>query len=200
MSTTDPEPGQISQVVLSIVSKGRENKSLSSLTPRLVRNDVEKELGLPKNTLDVPKYKDIVKRAINDAMQSEQPPGASASRDRKTGKTGSILKAGQSGGRSSLSKSAKSKVISDSDSAAEPTPSTSRSNVKLDMSAHADEESEPVRPSSKAKSKPVSGVAKRSSPATKTAQSGPKRKRVSAPIVLQVHNPTNPFQTPLISS
>ncbi|KAH9024965.1 hypothetical protein EDB84DRAFT_1505661 [Lactarius hengduanensis] len=175
MSTTDPEPGQISQVVFSIVSKGRENKSLSSLTPRLVRNEVEKELGLPKNTLDVPKYKDI---------QSEQTPGASASRDRKTGKTGSIPKAGQSGGRSSLSKSAKSKeVISDSDSAVEP---TSRSNVKLDMSAHADEESEPVRPSSKAKSsKPVSGVAKRSSPATKTAQPGPKRKRVSAPIVLQ---------------
>ncbi|KAH9034582.1 hypothetical protein EDB85DRAFT_994532 [Lactarius pseudohatsudake] len=135
MSTTDPEPGQISQVVFSIVSKGRENKSLSSLTPRLVRNEVEKELGLPKNTLDVPKYKDIVKRAINDAMQSEQTPGASASRDRKTGKTGSIPKAGQSGGRSSLSKSAKSKeVISDSDSAVEP---TSRSNVKLDMSAHA---------------------------------------------------------------
>ncbi|KAH9057449.1 hypothetical protein EDB87DRAFT_1099126 [Lactarius vividus] len=117
-------------------------------------------------------------------MQSEQTPGANASRDRKTGKTGSIPKAGQSGGRSSLSKSAKSKeVISDSDSAAEPTPSTSRSNVKLDMSTHADEESEPARPSSKAKSsKPVSGVAKRSSPATKTAQSGPKRKRVSAPI------------------
>ncbi|KAH9074919.1 hypothetical protein EDB83DRAFT_1880588 [Lactarius deliciosus] len=58
---------------------------------------------------------------------------------------------------------------------------TSRGNVKLDMSAHADEESEPVRPRSKAKSsKPVSGVAKRSSPATKAAQSGPKRKRVSS--------------------
>ncbi|KAI9440823.1 hypothetical protein H4582DRAFT_1498347 [Lactarius indigo] len=183
MSAIDPEPGQISQVVFSIVSKGRENKSLSSLTPRLVRNEVEKELGLPKNTLDVPKYKDIVKRAINDAMQSEQTQGTSASRGGKTGKNGSISKAGQSG-RSSLSKSAKSKeVISDSDSAVEPTPSTSRSNVKLDMSAHADEESKPVRPSSKAKSsKPLSGVAKRSSPATKTAQSGPKRKRVSASI------------------
>ena len=86
MSTTDPQPGQISQVVFSIVSKGRENKSLrsvsvfyltpprrcdtahSSLTPRLVRSEVENVLGLPKNTLDVPKYREIVKHAINDAM------------------------------------------------------------------------------------------------------------------------------------
>ena len=40
----------------------------SSLTPRLVRHEVEKELGLPKNKLDAPKYKEIVKRAIDDAM------------------------------------------------------------------------------------------------------------------------------------
>ncbi len=40
----------------------------SSLTPRLVRYQVEKELGLPKDALEVPKYKEILKCAINDAM------------------------------------------------------------------------------------------------------------------------------------
>ncbi|KAI9458425.1 hypothetical protein BJY52DRAFT_1186904 [Lactarius psammicola] len=185
MSTTDLQLGQISQVVFSIVAKGKKNNSLNSLTPRLVRNEVEKELGLSKNTLDVPKYKEIVKRAINDAMQSGQTQGESASGDRKkTGKNSSTPKAGESG-RSPLLKSAKSKeIISDSDSGVEPTPSTSRSNVKSGLSAHADEESEPVRSSSKAKSSKVaSGAAKRSSAATKTAQPEPKRKRASAPIV-----------------
>lgn len=188
MSTTDPQPGQISQVVFSIVSKGRENKSLSSLTPRLVRSEVENELGLPKNTLDVPKYREIVKRAINDAMQSKQNPGASASKEKKKGETGSARKAVESG-RSSLSKSAKSKeVISDSDSAAEPAPSPSRSNVKT--SANADEKSKPVRPNSKTKpSKTVSAAAKPSSPDAKAAQSGPKRKRASAPIVQSDSDP-----------
>ncbi|KAN0132810.1 hypothetical protein V8E53_009481 [Lactarius tabidus] len=184
MSTTDPQPGQISQVVFSIVSKGRENKSLSSLTPRLVRSEVETVLGLPKNTLDAPKYKEIVKHAINDAMQSKQTPGASASKERKRVETGSARKASESG-RSSLSKSAKSKeVISDSDSAAEPTSSPSRSNVKSKISANADEKSKAVRPNSKPKpSKTVSAPAKPSSPDAKAAQTGPKRKRASAPIV-----------------
>lgn len=85
MSTTDPQPAQISKVVFTIVSRGRKNNSLrsvslfyiiparcdsvhSSLTPRLVRHEVEKELGLSKNTLDVPKLRDVVKRAIQDAM------------------------------------------------------------------------------------------------------------------------------------
>ena len=40
----------------------------SSLTPRLVRYQVEKELGHPKDALEVPKYKGIIKCAINDAM------------------------------------------------------------------------------------------------------------------------------------
>lgn len=166
-----------------------------------MRCEVENELGLPKNTLDVPKYKEIVKRSINDAMRSEQTPGASASSVKKTGKPGSTPKVGESR-RSSLSKSAKSKeVISDSDSAVEPTPSTSRSNVKLDMSADADEESEAVRSSSKARSsRPVSGVAKRSLPATKTAQSGPKRKRVSAPIVQSDSDAENSDTNPKVSS
>jgi hypothetical protein len=220
MSTTDPQPGQITQLVFSIVSKGRKNNSLSSLTPRLVRYEVEKELGLPKNTLDVAKYRDIVKRAIQDAMQSEKTPGASASKVKKTGKNSSTPKIGESG-RSSLSKSVKSKeVISDSDSAVEPTPSTSRSNVKFNKTADADEvvhaklygpvhtahqltlqESEPVRPSSKAKaSKAVSAVAKRSPPVTKSAQSGPKRKRPSAPIVQSDSDPEFSDAKPKVSS
>lgn len=40
----------------------------SSLTPRLVRSEVESELGVPSGTLDLPAYKALVKRTIHDAM------------------------------------------------------------------------------------------------------------------------------------
>ena len=84
MSPTDPELKQIFRVVFSIVSNGRENNTLkcvsalhdpcrckmaySCITPRLVRYQAAKELGLPKDALEVPEYKEILKCAINDAM------------------------------------------------------------------------------------------------------------------------------------
>jgi len=40
----------------------------SSLTPRLVRSEVETKLGVPSGSLDVPTYKALVKRTIHDAM------------------------------------------------------------------------------------------------------------------------------------
>ena len=40
----------------------------SSLTPRLVRSEVENKLGVPNGTLDLPTYKELVKRTIHDAM------------------------------------------------------------------------------------------------------------------------------------
>lgn len=40
----------------------------SSLTPRLVRSEVENKLELPSGTLDSPGYKALVKRTIHDAM------------------------------------------------------------------------------------------------------------------------------------
>ncbi|KAI9432150.1 hypothetical protein BJY52DRAFT_1199332 [Lactarius psammicola] len=118
MSATDIELKQIFRVVFSIISNGRENNSLNCLTPRLVRCQVVKELGLPKDALEVPEYKEILKCTINDAMQSEQSPEACASR----------YEAGGSGG-SLLSKSAGSKEVHPgSGSAAEFTPSTSQSS------------------------------------------------------------------------
>ena len=41
---------------------------LSSLTPRLVRSEVETKLGVPSGTLDTPTYKTLVKRTIHNAM------------------------------------------------------------------------------------------------------------------------------------
>jgi hypothetical protein len=81
-----PDAEQISRLVASVVLKARENDSLrcvtkpatigdpdckcilSSLTPRLVRSEVENKLGIPGGTLDAPAYKSIVKSAIHDAM------------------------------------------------------------------------------------------------------------------------------------
>jgi hypothetical protein len=40
----------------------------SSLTPRLVRSEVENKLELPSGTLDLPAYRALVKRTIHDAM------------------------------------------------------------------------------------------------------------------------------------
>jgi len=40
----------------------------SSLTPRLVRSEVENKLELSSGTLDLPAYKALVKRTIHDAM------------------------------------------------------------------------------------------------------------------------------------
>jgi hypothetical protein len=44
------------------------NCMLSSLTPRLVRSEIEKKLKVPSGTLDAPTYKALVKRTIEDAM------------------------------------------------------------------------------------------------------------------------------------
>jgi hypothetical protein len=81
-----PDAEQISHLVSSVVLKARKNDSLrcatrpttvagpdckcmlSSLTPRLVRSEVENKLGIPCGTLDAPEYKSIVKSAIRDAM------------------------------------------------------------------------------------------------------------------------------------
>jgi predicted secreted protein len=43
------------------------NGMLSSLTPRLVRSEVENKLGVPSGTLDAAPYKALVKRTIHDA-------------------------------------------------------------------------------------------------------------------------------------
>ncbi len=198
MSTTHPQPGQVSQIVFSIVSKGRKNKSLRCVSVfYVIPTDAIRPIApshhgscatRSKKSWDSPgiHWTCLNTKRLSSAQsmmpwcvclsslvprqcahesavpqlslqQSEQAPGTSAGRDRKkTGKSGSTPKTGESG-RSSLSKSAKSKVcrerfnrlfiviifsqevISDSDSAVEPTPSTSRSNVKLDMSADANE-------------------------------------------------------------
>lgn len=44
------------------------NGMFSSLTPRLVRSEVETKLGVPSGSLDAPTYKALVKRTIHDAM------------------------------------------------------------------------------------------------------------------------------------
>ncbi len=102
-------------------------RPISSLTPRLVRQEAEDELKVTRNTLDAQKYKDVVKRAIKNAMVREyvstnartnaltcqhpgQNPEANARRGKKAGKNGPVPKAGESTRRSSLSKFAKSKV------------------------------------------------------------------------------------------
>ncbi len=103
----------------------------SSLTPRLVRSEVETKLELSSGTLDSPAYKALVKRTIHDAMvctfflfvlkpqtkaicddntqQREQTSGVSGKTDGKMSRNASKLKAGESG-HSSASKSIKSKV------------------------------------------------------------------------------------------
>lgn len=103
----------------------------SSLTPRLVRSEVESKLELPSGTLDSPAYKTLVKRTIHDAMvctsfslswgrrraqyamtmpqQREQTSGVGGKVDGKINRNASRLKAGKSG-HSSASKSMKSKV------------------------------------------------------------------------------------------
>ena len=135
----------------------------SSLTPRLVRSEVENALGLPKNTLDVPKYREIVKRAIKDAMASvptmrsrehccshitPEPRSKCKQREKEGGKrfgtkgwrkwTFVIVEVCQVKGvprtvQSTLDyhQSCFQEVISDSDSAVEPTSSPSLSKAKL---------------------------------------------------------------------
>jgi hypothetical protein len=84
-----PDEAQISSLVSSIVLKAKEGDSLrcvlhksrfgivrdheprrmpSSLTPRLVRSEVENKLELPSGTLDSSAYRALVKRTIHDAM------------------------------------------------------------------------------------------------------------------------------------
>ena len=86
---SQPTEGQITQLVLSIISKSREDDSLrcvlsksfflgksyptantvnvlSSLTPRLIRSKVENELKLPSGSLN--SHKVLVKRIIHDAL------------------------------------------------------------------------------------------------------------------------------------
>ncbi|KAI0246896.1 hypothetical protein BJV78DRAFT_1285976 [Lactifluus subvellereus] len=177
-----PDEVQISRIVFSIVSKARENDSLGSLTPRLIRSEVENELGVPSGTLDASTYKGLVKRTIHDAMHREETLGSIQPRDNKTSKSGSKPKVGKSA-RTSVSKSIKSKkTIADSELEDEPMPSTSQRKANLDPSADTDEESGLVRSKSKAKS---SATRKHTSPATKMAHSGPKRRRDSTPLINQ---------------
>jgi hypothetical protein len=99
-----PDAAQISSLVSSIVSKAREGDSLSSLTPRLVRSEVENRLEIPSGTLDLPAYRALVRQTIHDAMASGE--GGTGG---KISKKGSKLKVDKIG-HSSSSKSIKSKV------------------------------------------------------------------------------------------
>jgi len=82
-----------------------------------------------------------------------------------------------------VSKSIKSKkTIADSELEDEPMPSTSQRKVDLDPSADTDEESGLVCPKSKVKS---TATGKHTSPPTKMAQSGPKRRRESTHLISQ---------------
>ncbi|KAI0296559.1 hypothetical protein B0F90DRAFT_1811298 [Multifurca ochricompacta] len=155
------DEGQIPPIVFSIVSKAKENNNLSSLTPRLVRSEVEDKLGLSSGILDEPRYKTLVKRSIHDAMvctqsiyihpdpdqKRESDPSTSNLEDGGTRKSDSKPKGGRNR-HSSVSKSIKSTVCSE----------------------------ESINPGNQ------------SSSSAKVASSGPKRKRPSAPIV-QVRGP-----------
>ncbi|KAH9968415.1 hypothetical protein BGW80DRAFT_1338390, partial [Lactifluus volemus] len=174
---SQPTEGQITQLVFSIISKSREDDSLSSLTPRLIRSKVENELELPSGSLNSQKV--LVKRIIQDALHRE---GSNQPRDGKKNKLDSKSKDGECV-RPSASKSIKSKeTITDSELEGESRPSTSQRKMKLDPRRETDQGTGSVRSKPKVKS---STIGKHASPPSKTALSGPKRKRKSAPLMIQ---------------
>jgi len=134
-----PDASLIPHLVSSIVSKARENDNLTSLTPRLVRSEVETKLGVPGGTLDAPAYKTLVKRAIHDAMKREKTTEVNEGSDSRLKK--SVTKPQVGGSGRSKSKSMKSKeTITDSECEEEPTLSTFGRKVRPDTRADIDKE------------------------------------------------------------
>ncbi|KAH9986655.1 hypothetical protein BJV74DRAFT_885881 [Russula compacta] len=184
-----PDVAQISRIVSSIVLGAKENNSLSSLTPRLVRSEAENKLGVPSGTLDASKYKALVKRTIHDAMQREQTSGVNGIVDSKMKKKVSKPKVGESR-RSSTSKS--KEIITDSEREDEPKLSTLQRKVKSDTRADSGEE-KLVRSNSKTKSSKAGSKAnKDTSSSTKGARSGPKHKLPPVHVAQGDSNEENP--------
>lgn len=196
-----PNEAQISSLVSSIVLKAKESDSLSSLTPRLVRSEVENKLELPSGTLDSPAYRAIVKRTIHDAMQREQTSGVGGKTDGKTSKNPSKLKASKSG-HSSTSKSIKSKeIITDSEREDEPNLSAPRRKAEPGTKLDNRKEEKHARSNSKAKSsKADSKASKDISPSAKVAPSGSKRKLPPEPLARSDSDAENYNTTPKVSS
>jgi hypothetical protein len=64
----DPALSDIAAATSGIVAKYRKQNQLTSLTPRLVRQEVEQTLKLTAGTLDAKTYKDAVRKATSAAM------------------------------------------------------------------------------------------------------------------------------------
>jgi len=58
----------IAEATSGVIAKYRKQNQLTSLTPRLVRQEVEQTLKLTAGTLDAKVYKDAVKEATNTAL------------------------------------------------------------------------------------------------------------------------------------
>jgi len=173
-----PNATQIPHLVSSIVSKARENDTLTSLTPRLVRSEVEKKLGVPGGTLDTPAYKTLVKRAIHGAMKREQTMELNEGLDSRMKKGVTKSEVGESG--RSKSKSIKSKeTITDSECEDEPTPFTlgrkARQDTRVDIGQERLLYSNPIPVSPKVDSR----ASKNSSPSIKTTHLGSKHRLLS---------------------
>ncbi|KAN0109130.1 hypothetical protein V8E52_009652 [Russula decolorans] len=212
------DEAQISSLVSSIVFKAKESDSLSSLTPRLVRSEVENKLELPSGTLDSPTYRTLVKRTIHDAMQHEQTSGAGGKTDGKISRKASKSTAGKSG-HSSASKSIKSKeIITDSEREDEPNLSApqrkAEPGMKLDNRKEVRDvggiipstlslsvQGKHVRSNSKVKfSKADPKASKDISPSAKAAPSRSKRKLPREPLAQSDSDAENYNTTPKVSS
>jgi len=195
-----PDEAQISSLVSSVVLKAKESDSLSSLTPRLVRSEVENKLELPSGTLDSPAYKTLVKRTIHDAMQREQTSGIGGKTDGKIGRNASKLKTGKSG-HSSASKSIKSKEII-TDSEREDGPNISAPQRKAEPGMKLDNRKEEKHPRSNSKAKPSKADPKASkdiSLSAKATPSGSKRKLPPEPLAQSDSDAGNYNTTPKVS-
>ncbi|KAH9983657.1 hypothetical protein BJV77DRAFT_1072714 [Russula vinacea] len=172
-----PDAAQISSLVSSIVSKARKGGSLSSLTPRLVRSEVENRLEIPSGTLDSPVYRALVKQTIHDAMDKCEQASREGGIMGKKIKKGSKLKVNTIGHPSS-SKSIKSKeIITDSEREDGPNLSTLQRKTKPDMKVDNHEEERPVRSNKKiVSSKADPKTNKDNSRSIKAEQLGSKRK------------------------
>jgi len=195
------DEAQISSLVSSIVFKAKESDSLSSLTPRLVRSEVENKLELPSGTLDSPTYRTLVKRTIHDAMQHEQTSGAGGKTDGKISRKASKSTAGKSG-HSSASKSIKSKeIITDSEREDEPNLSAPQRKAEPGMKLDNRKEGKHVRSNSKVKfSKADPKASKDISPSAKAAPSRSKRKLPREPLAQSDSDAENYNTTPKVSS
>ncbi|ETW82094.1 hypothetical protein HETIRDRAFT_115641 [Heterobasidion irregulare TC 32-1] len=68
-----PNIEEICKCAHDIVIKARKARTLSALTPRLIRESVEKSLSLEPGALDEKRYKKALKGAIEDAKSEDLP-------------------------------------------------------------------------------------------------------------------------------